>query len=101
MGQAQLVKAGDVEFYVEVRDAGGPRTVGFDETLAFEGIRDTVEAIAAEFASVWERVRPSEASLEFGLAATAKTGKLIGLLVDGGGSATLKVTLTWTGASRG
>ncbi len=63
--------------------------------MSFDGVRDTVEALAAELAGVWQRVRPSEATVEFGLNVTAKSGKLTGLLVEGGGEATLKVTLTW------
>ena len=33
--------------------------------------------------------------MEFGLSATARTGRLTGLLVDGGGDAAFKVTMTW------
>ncbi len=95
MGQPVLVQAGGVEFFVEVADAGGPRTVGLDQALSLDGVRDTVEAIAAQFVGVWERVKPSEARVEFGLTVTAKTGKLTGLLVEGGGQAALTVALTW------
>jgi hypothetical protein len=33
--------------------------------------------------------------VEFGLEATVRSGKLTGLLVEGGGAAALKITLTW------
>jgi len=89
------VKAGDMEFFVELADSGGPQTVGAERVLSFDGVRDTVEAIAAQLAHVWDEVKPSEASVEFGLSLTAKTGKLTGLLVDADGSASLKVTLRW------
>lgn len=76
MGQPVLVKAGGVEFFMEMTDGGGPRTVGLDDAWSFDAVRDTVEAVATELADVWSRVRPSEASVEFGLSLTAKTGKL-------------------------
>jgi hypothetical protein len=101
-GQARhtaLVRAGDVEFFVELADGGGPRTVAVANALSFDGVRATVEAIAEQFVHVWDRVKPAEASVEFGLSLTTKTGKLTGLLVDAGGAASLKVTLTWKGAT--
>jgi hypothetical protein len=92
------VKAGDIEFFVELADGGGPQTVGIERVLSFDGVRDTMEAIAAQLAHVWDEVKPSEASVEFGLSLTAKAGKLTGLLVDADGSASLKVTLRWNTA---
>lgn len=101
-GRSELVRIGDVEFFVEVSDGGGPQTVGADRALSFDAVRDTVEAVASELALVWQKVRPSEATVEFGLSVTAKTGKLTGLLVEGGGSAALKISLTWrSGAGAG
>jgi hypothetical protein len=92
----QLVSAGGAQFYVEVADAGGPTTIGADSgPLSFDGVRATVEGIATELAGVWDRVKPTEASVAFGLKVTAKSGKLTGLLVEGGGEATLTVTLSW------
>lgn len=94
----ELVRVGDVEFFVEVAGGGGPRTVGVVDALSFDGVRDTVEAVAGQLGQVWDRVQPSEASVEFGLSLTAKAGKLTGLLVDADGSASLKITLTWKAA---
>lgn len=96
MGQPVPVRAGDVEFFVEVADGGGPHTVGLDEALSFDGVRDTIEVVAAQLAGVWDRVHPNEASIEFGVSLTVKSGKLTGLIVEGGGAASLKVTLAWT-----
>jgi hypothetical protein len=89
------VEAGGVEFFVELADGGGPQTVGIDRALSFDGVRDTVQAIAGQLGQVWEKVKPAEATVEFGLSLTAKAGKLTGLLVDADGTATLTVTLTW------
>ena len=96
MTQQRLVSAGGAEFYVEVADVGGPATIRDDGVpLSFDGVRATVEGIATELAGVWERVKPAEASVEFGLKLTAKSGKLTGLVIEGGGEASLTVTLTW------
>lgn len=95
MAERRLVTAGGAQFYVEVSDAGGPTTVRDTGPLSFDGVRATVEGIATELAQVWQKVKPSEASVTFGLKLTAKSGKLTGLVVEGGGEASLTVTLTW------
>ena len=95
MAESVLVEVGGVRFWAEVPEVSGVQTVGLDEAFSFQGVRDTVAAVASELQSVWERVRPAEAEVEFGVKVTAKTGKLSGLLVEGGGDATLKVKLVW------
>lgn len=96
MGRPVLVRAADgTEFYAEVADAGGPQTVGLDEALSFEGVRSTVSAICGDLAKAWEAAKPSEATVEFALKVAVKSGKLTGLLVEGGGEAGLTITLTW------
>lgn len=95
MAERRLVRAGGAEFFVEVADGGGPAPVRSDGVLSFDGVRATVEGIAAELARVWEKVRPSEACVEFGLRLAVKSGRLTGLVVEGGGEASLRVTLTW------
>lgn len=100
MADRRLVTAGGAEFYVELVDAGGPTTIGDDGgPLSFDGVRETVEGIATDLTKVWDKVRPSEACVEFGLKLTAKSGKLTGLIVEGGGEASLRVTLTWKRAT--
>jgi hypothetical protein len=95
MGDRVPVRVGDTEFYVEVSDSGGPQIVGLGDALSFDGVRDTVDAIASTLGQVWEKVQPNEATVEFGLSLTAKSGKLTGLLVDGEGEASLTITLVW------
>jgi hypothetical protein len=96
MGQPVLVRSGDAEFYVEVAGpAGGPQTVGLDDVLSFDGVKKALETIGSEVASVWDKIRPAEASVEFGLSLKVRQGKLTGLLVEGGGDASLKVNVVW------
>jgi hypothetical protein len=92
---SQLVRVGGTDFFVEVSGADGPETIGVAQAMSFDGVRRTIEAIADELAMAWTKVRPSEATVEFGLAIKAKSGKLTGLLVGADGEASLKVTLTW------
>lgn len=99
MGQTELVRAEGVDFCVEVSGGDGPRTVGYGEALSFDGVRDTIRVISTEISEAWRHVRPNEASVEFGLSLTVKSGKLTGLLVEGSGAASLKVTLSWKGES--
>ena len=95
MGQPMLVRAGDVEFFAEVTETGGAQVVGLDHVLSFEGVRETITAVCTELAKAWEVVKPAEASVELALQLVAKSGKLTGMLVEGGGEASLKITLTW------
>lgn len=94
-GSIQPVRVGDVEFYVALADGGGPGTIGIGDTLDFAGVRRTLEAVAAEIDKAWQTVKPTEATVEFGLSLTAKSGKLTGLVVEGGAAANFKVTMVW------
>ena len=96
MGQERLVVADGVEFFVEVADGAGPTTIDDrNGPMSFQGVRETVTAIGAELSQAWQTIKPDEAQVEFALKVTAKSGRLTGLLVEGGGEASLKVTLTW------
>jgi hypothetical protein len=97
VGRQQLVQVNESTFYVEVADTGGVQPVSLDEAISFDGVRETLEAVASSLAETWKKVEPSEASVAFGLEITAKQGKLTGLIVEGGGTASLNVTLTWKG----
>lgn len=97
MSEDVLVRSGEAEFWVRVADTGGPSTIGLGKAMSFEGVRKTVEEIGSQLSAAWDRVKPNEAVVEFGLVLTAKSGKLTGLLMDGEGEASLKVTLTWSG----
>lgn len=95
MARSELVRVGAIEFFVEVVDSGPVQVGAKRSALPFDGLRETLQAVAEEVTAVWRRVRPDEATVEFGLSATAQTGKLTGLVVDGGAKAAFKVTMTW------
>jgi hypothetical protein len=91
----ELVRTNGIDFYVELADGGGPSTVGYDHAFSLDGVRDTISVIGSKVAEACRNIGPDEATVEFGISLTARAGKLTGLLVDGHGSASLKVTLSW------
>ncbi|MFF3863639.1 CU044_2847 family protein [Streptomyces sp. NPDC002209] len=95
MGKQVLVQADGQKFFVEVADGGGPQTVSADQVLSFDGVRATIEALAGQLSAAWDRVKPSEATVAFGLSFSAKTGMLTALIVDGATESSLTITLTW------
>lgn len=95
MSRIVPVETDGTTFFVEVSGVGGVGTIDASQAMSFAGVADTVTAVAKSLSAAWEAARPDEAAVEFGLKVTTKTGKLTGLLVEGGGDATLKVTLSW------
>jgi hypothetical protein len=89
------VKSGEAEFYVQVEEVSGPQTVSLADSFSLDEVQATVGAIATDLSRAWEKAKPSEATVEFGLKLIAKSGKLTGLLVDGAGEASLNIKLTW------
>jgi hypothetical protein len=78
-------------FWLRLLRGGGAQVVGLGEALSFDGVRDTLEAVAGQLAMVWQKVQPAEATVELGFSLSTKTGKLTALLVEGSGEASLKV----------
>lgn len=95
MTALELIEVGDTTFYAEVMGGGGPETVGLSDALSFEGVRNAIHAIASELEQVWTTVRPTEASAEFKISLTAKSGALLGVLVQGEGDSSITVKLVW------
>ncbi|SRR5271165_6356497 len=86
-GRSITVRALDVE----------PTDIAFEGlTAKFSDFADTVRDIAKITADALSTVKPSEATLEFGLDIGIKAGTVTALFASGGAKATLKVTLKWT-----
>jgi hypothetical protein len=68
-------------------------------SLDVEGLLETVTSVAKSVRVAAAKAKPDSVSVEFGVEVTAKAGKLVSVLADVGGSATLKITLNWTSAS--
>lgn len=80
---------------VEVVNIDPEAPVGIRDLLSFEGVTQSIEAIADSVTAGLERVQPDRAAVEFGVDVGVEAGGLTALLVKGTGTATLKVTLEW------
>jgi Trypsin-co-occurring domain 1 len=82
--------------YVEARTAGDTETqVSVRDLLSFDGVTDSIEAIAQRVTAALASVKPNKATAEFGLDIGIESSGLTGLLAKGTGTATLKITLEW------
>src|SRR5438105_2200716 len=82
---------------VRVKEA----TTGAEKTsllgaLEFKDIVESIAGISEALGEVLHRCQPTKASVNFGLELSAKSGKLMALLVDGEGKGTLNVGLEWS-----
>ncbi|MCF3178133.1 hypothetical protein IPZ61_33115 [Streptomyces sioyaensis] len=60
-----------------------------------EGLREVIGGVAASVRQATDRVAPHETSVTFGVELSAKPGKAVALLADGGTKSNLSLTLTW------
>lgn len=63
-------------------------------------VTDTVKEIAATVKASIDQVKPTKASVEFGLEFGYESGKLTAMIVKGTGKANLKITLHWEDISK-
>ena len=78
----------------------GPQDVSRNlSPLDADGLLKTISSVAQSVRSAAAAAKPDAVSVEFGIEITAKAGKLVSVLADVGGSATLKITLNWQSAT--
>ena len=77
------------------RDPGGPQDVGFGHPKTFDAVTETLQGIGTAIIGALDNVKPSRASVEFGLELAVKGGKLVSVFVDADTKASLKVVLEW------
>lgn len=78
-------------------EEAGPVDTGLqDETLRrLEDLPATLQAITRSIRTGLRNSAPDEFSIEFGIEIAGKSGKLVSVLTEVGGKATLKVNVTW------
>ncbi len=81
------------EIYIEVTQQGR-EDVSFD-AKAFKPIADALESIVHTIAAPIQKVRPSKATIKFGLEIEIKQGGLVAAIVKGTGKSNLEITLEW------
>jgi len=81
--------------HIETVMLGGEERVSAPGLPSFNNVTDAIEGIAYSMVSTFRKVKPSSASVEFGLEIGLESGQLTALLVKGTGTANLKITLEW------
>ena len=77
----------------------GPQNVasGSLQRLDVEALGRTVRGMSASLRAAVDDLAPDEVEVEFGLELALKSGQLISMLAEAGGTASVKVTLAWKG----
>lgn len=91
-GARALVRVVDVEGVAP----GATKTSALGE-FDFKEVERTLEGLSEAVKSSLAKAAPERVTVELGLEFAVKSGRLTGLLVEGQGSASLKVTLEWVG----
>jgi hypothetical protein len=60
-------------------------------------LQRTVRGVAVSLRDALDDLVPDQLEVEFGLELSVKTGKVTSMLAEAGGTATVKVKLTWRG----
>jgi hypothetical protein len=87
-GAVALVRATEL-------DGGGAQKVGWQDRFDFEGVRATLDALTRSLRCALDDAEPTRARVELGVELVIKSGKLTGLVVEGEGKGSLRVTLEW------
>ncbi|BAU85993.1 hypothetical protein SLA_5111 [Streptomyces laurentii] len=64
------------------------------------GLTDVVRGVVGSLRAGLTPEGPVEVAVSFGIELSAQAGKVIGVLADGGGTASVNVSLTWTEPGR-
>jgi Trypsin-co-occurring domain 1 len=81
--------------FVEAHNVDPEQPIGIGKAFSFNGLAESIEAIAERMTAALDKVRPDRASVEFGVDVGVEAGALTALIVKGTGTATIKVTLEW------
>jgi hypothetical protein len=65
------------------------------EIPSFQDVTDAIKSFAKSIAGIWHEIRPSKATVEFGVEIGFEPGKLTAFFVKGSGKGNLKITLEW------
>jgi hypothetical protein len=81
--------------HIQATPLGGAEKVASHGLPSFREVTDSIEGIASAMVTTLQKVKPTYASVEFGLEIGVESGQLTALLVKGTGTANLKITLSW------
>jgi hypothetical protein len=95
--KTEIVKAAldnGTTILIEAISLGGEERIGYGIS-SFKEVTDAVEGIAQAVVTTLKKVKPQQASVEFGVEIGVESGQLTALLVKGTGTANLKITMQW------
>lgn len=64
--------------------------------LSFEEVSETITAVSTGLAKSWAVVKPTKATVEFGVELQYQPGQLLAAIVQGSSKVNLKITLEWS-----
>jgi hypothetical protein len=79
---------------IEATSLGGEERIAYGIS-SFKEVTDAVEGIAQAVVTTLKKVKPQQASVEFGVQIGVESGQLTALLVKGTGTANLKIIMQW------
>ncbi|MER5311056.1 CU044_2847 family protein [Streptomyces sp. NPDC002773] len=94
-GTPVWARVGDVQ---ELGGGGGFQDTGVrDRVVSMAGgLTDVVRGVVGSLRAGLDPQGPVEVAVSFGIELSAQSGKVIGVLADGSGTASVNVSLTWT-----
>ncbi|MFG2112674.1 CU044_2847 family protein [Streptomyces sp. NPDC048718] len=86
----------------ELDRGSGFQDTGFGDRVVSMagGLTDVVRGVVGSLRAGLTPEGPVEVAVSFGIELSAQAGKVIGVLADGGGTASVNVSLTWTEPGR-
>lgn len=73
----------------------GERITPVAEVFRLPGFTETVRGVITSVRQALEEHRPDSLAVEFGIEITARTGAVLSVLAEAGGSAQVKITASW------
>ena len=90
----QLPNGGEIYIRTKIIEQGGDAGIS---GLNFDLVHQSIEGIAQVIRDGLKGIKPSKTSVELAFEMGIKSNKLIAILVEGSGKASIKVTLEWDG----
>jgi hypothetical protein len=79
----------------------GATKVGALDRFDFAGVAGTLGGVGEAIQAAMAKAKPRTVKVELGIEMVLKSGKLTGLIVEGSGTADLRVTMEWGDGSTG
>lgn len=85
----------DSEIKIEATLLGGEADASSPDMFSFTSITSQIEVMSKQLQEAVISVKPTKASIEFGINVGVESGKITSFLVKGAANANVKITLEW------